>query len=472
MRIFETSTPLDISRQFVDTHLLKNPTAWSGLLLWSEGDSNRLTAILERNPPLTELAEYVKTSTATIKPTMCVKIIEYGKHQLLQEFVKSIQINPPQYHHNPHWLFSRFPNAYAPTVRRTLAKYTNEVLAEKDGEMLMVKSFHYNLDAISDAVLHTPRSLEQTKRVVLEIAKAINNDKRDFPSVRKNLNKIVNQLSEEHTQQLNDYMNFAKVDLKLALTSKSKPQSIIAPEVIIKTVEAEIPKLDAWQISQMWKKSRLDDTTVKILIHNTKPDAKDYMQRTLLERVVLQGLTTSFEAAVNAGGNLKHKDYRGANLAHKACHSKRKAMLKMVMDAGVNPWEPDGRGMVCLHKIALESPNMIQMLLAHPEANPNAVDETGSTALFYLFPIQSTWAQKVVALKSVNTLLELGVDPNIRNKMGQTFLDIARSRSSTSANTTLTKMLEETVDRFQNYKLAVTLDDIVGSPATASRKKM
>ena len=145
----------------------------------------------------------------------------------------------------------------------------------------------------------------------------------------------------------------------------------------------------------------------------------------------------------------------------------------MVIDAGVNPWSADQYGRTTLHDIVLSCPNMIEMLMKHPLANPNAVDKQGATALFHLFPFVSNWDKKVVALKSVNTLLQYGVDPNIRDQSGQTFLDVARSRSNNANSRALIAILEETVARFQNYTVAVALDNAVGSASHASaRKKM
>lgn len=474
MRTFETSNSLDIAQRYVDAQLSNTANAWPGLFSWCKGDSDRLQAILHRKPPLTDLAEYLKTHTP-IKPTMALKIIDYGKSPLLDEFVHIIKTKIDENHFNPTWLFARFPCASSPTVRRTLVKYTSEALASHNGELLMLKSLYaYNADWISEITLNTPRTIEQTQQAVVEIARELNkpiNSWRGYPIARKNLTKIIAQLSVEEKNNLFDYAQKIGVDVALAIEEKEKVVSTV--QAPVEKQPKPIPKLDLWNVQRVLNKNRLTDEDVIAIIHNSAPTLKDRNNRTLLERVVLQGLTTSFDQAVKAGGNLQITDHRGENLAHKAGQSKRKAMLKMVMEAGVNPWSPDQHGRTTLHNIVLSSPNMIDMLMKHPSANPNAVDKQGATALFHLFTYMSDWNKKVVALKSVNTLLEYGVDPNIRDQAGQTFLDMARSRSNNANSRALLEVLEETVARFQNYKVALALDEVVGEvSSTPTRKKM
>ena len=474
MRTFETSSSCDIARQYVNTQLSNTTNAWSGLFSWCKGDSDRLQAILERKPPLKELAEYLKTHTP-IKPTMAVKIIDYGKSDLLDEFIHNIKTNIDENHFNPTWLFARFPCASSPTVRRMLVKYTSEALASHNGELLMRKSMYgYNIDWISEIVLNTPRTFEQTQHTVVEIAREVNkpqNSWRRSPIARKNMAKMIDQLSVEEKNNLFDHAQKMEVDVAAAIEEKERAVSSIKSPV--EKQPKPIPKLDLWNVQRVLNKPRLTDDDVDAIIHNSTPTLKDRNNRTLLERVVLQGLTASFDKVVKAGGNLHITDHRGENLAHKAGHSKRKGMLQLVIDAGVDPWSPDHYGRTTLHNIVLSSPNMIDMLMQHPSANPNTVDKQGATALFHLFPHMSDWNKKVVALKSVNTLLEYGVDPNIRDQAGQTFLDVARSRSNNANSRALLAVLDETVARFQNYKVALALDEVVGDVSSSpARKKM
>lgn len=473
MRTFEKSHPRDIARQYVDTQLLNTANAWPGLFSWCEGDNDRLQAILECKPPFKELAQYLKEYTS-VKPTMAVKIIEYGKSALLEAFVHGIKTDIKQNHFNPTWLFERFPCASSPSVRRLLVKYSSEAVASHNGQLLMLPSLrYYNADWISEIALKTPRTVEQTQHVVIEIARVLNNPQSmgKMSSARKNLTTMIEQLSVEQKQQLLAHAQTLNVDVALAIQDKPAPTPIVQP--IAEKIPPSIPKLDLWGVQQILNKPRLSDAMVDVIIHNSAPTLKDRSNCTLLERVVVQGLTTSFDKAVKAGGNLQITDHRGQNLAHKAGQSKRKGMLQMVIDAGVNPWSADQYGRTTLHNIVLSSPNMIEMLMKHPLADPNAVDKQGATALFHLFPFVSNWDKKVVALKSVNTLLQYGVDPNIRDQSGQTFLDVARSRSNNANSRALIAILEETVARFQNYTVAVALDNAVGSASHASaRKKM
>lgn len=476
MRTFETATELDVARKYVQSQVLNTPVLWRELLMWSEGKSERLKAIVEHQPPVNSLATYLKDFTyLNIKPTMMVKIIEYGKSQLLEEFVKCLQSAPNLSHHNPTWLFANFPLASTPTVRRALVKYTSEAIASSNNQLLMVPSLYaHNLEWVSEIALNTPRTFEQTQDVVLEIARAINKYAEKMWSLsgaRTNLNKILNQLSDDEKQSAISHAQSVNVDVLSAIAQKEitpsnpKPAPILQPSPVV-------PKLDLYQVRALFNKPYLSDTIVDVIIHNSTAKLKDNRNRTLLERIVLQGLVSSFDKAVTAGGDLKQTDLRGENLAHKAGHSKRKKMLEKVIDAGVNPWAPDQYGHTTLHKIALSCPNMIEILCKHPLANPNAVDHSGSTALFYLFPQMGNWDKKVTALKSVNILLKMGVDPNIRNKQGQTFLDVARSRFNTPNNQALIKTLEETLVRFQSYKLAVALDEVVGDPAVQPKRRM
>lgn len=478
MRTFETATELDIAREYVQAQMLSSPVFWLGILLWSEGKTERLKAILECNPPTKEIATYFKKYPyLNIKPTMMVKIIEYGKSDLLNDFVDCLKQNPNSNHHNPTWLFANFPAASTPTVRRALVKYTSEAIACSNNQLLMVSSLYaHNLDWVSEIALSTPRTFEQTQEVVVEIARAVKKHEKLQKSLRlfvtcKNLKKMLEQLSEEQKQKILTHAQNLNVDLHAVIAQKE----ITTTKKIKTSVEKYtpiIPKLELFKVQEILSRPRLDDAVVDVIIHNSTPQLKDNRNRTLLERIVLQGLVSSFDKAVKAGGDVNQTDLRGENLAHKAGHSKRKKMLEMVIEAGVNPWAQDQYGYTTLHKIALSSPNMIEILCKHPLANPNAVDNTGSTALFYLFPQVANWDKKVLALKSVNILLKMGVDPNIQNKQGQTFLDVARSRFNTPDNRALVTTLEETVVRFQNYKLALALDEVVGEPIPQSKRRL
>lgn len=477
-RTFESATEIDIARKYVEDQALNGPLSWKALLLWTEGKSERLKAVLEHNPPLSFLAGYLQGGRySDIKPTMLVRIIEYGKSDLLEYFVKRLQQSSQSENHNPSWLFSNFPSASTPTVRRTLVKYTSEAVASSNGQLLMVPSLHaHNLDWISEIALNTPRTFEQTQDVVLEIARAAKKHEKlqknlHLSVARNNLKIMFEQLSDEQKQKILNHTQSVNVNLLACIEQK---QTISAPTKVTPISQATpvAPELDLYQVRAMFNKPRLSDTMVDAIIHNSTPKLKDNRNRTLLERIVLQGLVSSFDKAVKAGGDVFQTNVRGENLAHKAGHSKRKKMLEVVIEAGVNPWAPDQYGHTTLHKIALSSPNMIEILCKHPLANPNAVDNTGSTALFYLFPQIANWDKRVLALKSVNILLKMGVDPNIRNKQGQTFLDVARSRFKTPDSKALVTTLEETVVRFQNYKLAVALDDVVGEPISQNKKRM
>lgn len=471
MRTFEALTSLDTARNYVNTHLSTSPNAWDLLLIWSEGNAERLQAIVERGPPLQTLAAYLKLKSSSftpLKPTVLVKMIEYGKSELLDEFIKLIEDDTNSNHYNPHWLFARFPCGSTPTVRRCLVKYTSEAVASANGKLLMLPSLNpRNADWISEVALKTPKTFEQTQDVVLAIAQVIKENAHQSVAL-KNITAMLQQVSAEQRQHIIQQGKTRGVDLTV---SKQK-QTFIAVHPQPTVAAKSVPTLDLWNVQQLLNKPRLSGDMVAAIIHNSTPTLKDKQNRTLLERVVLQGLTTSFDKAVKAGGNVHKIDTRGENLAHKAGHSKRKKMLEMVIDAGVNPWVGNQRGQTVLHHIALSCPNMIEVLMKHPNANPNAVDNYGNTALFYLFPVLSNWDKKMTALKSVNILLQAGTDPNLRNKMGQTFLDVVRSRSNTSESRALISTLEETVLRFQNYKLAVAINEVVGEPTTQTKKKM
>ena len=346
-------------------------------------------------------------------------------------------------------------------------KYTSEAVASVNGKLLMAPSLSpYTVDWISEISLKTPRTFEQTKDIVIAIAQVNKNGLQS--AALKNINAMLQEVTEEQRQDILQHAN----NLGLDLTTVKQKQTSVAVAQPLAVQPKSIPTLDPWNVRQLLNKPRLNDDMVDSIVHNSTPQLVDKQYRTLLERVVLQGLTTSFEKVVKAGGNLQKVDMRGENLAHKAGRSKRKKMLEMVIDAGVDPWSKDQRGETVLHQIVLSCPNMIDVLMKHPNANPNAVDNYGNTALFCLFPPFSSWEKKMTALKSVNILLQAGVDANIRNKMGATFLDVARSRAKNSEGQALISALEETVTRFQSYKLAVALDEVVGESTAHNKKKM
>ena len=124
-----------------------------------------------------------------------------------------------------------------------------------------------------------------------------------------------------------------------------------------------------------------------------------------LHRAVIAGKIDA-KKYLAGGGNLNF-NFQGSSLLHKAVAKENEALIKFLLQRGVNINQKDRNGYVPLQGAG--NKKIAEYLLSHG-ANVNFQDNQGNT------PLHSLASKKEV----VELLLAKGADPNIRNKKGET----------------------------------------------------
>ena len=485
MREFIQSTPLDLARNYVNKMVAQN-TAWNGVFHWANSDPVRLQAVLEKRPPVKDIAERL-TNWTHLPLGVLVKTIEYGQKDLMDAFVAHLKSSSESY---SSWIFQRFPHARTPTIRRALVRYTSDALKKKDGAFCFEKVLmSHSADWISEIVARTPYAPATPEALCVLLAFLHNCntiEAKTRATAQKNCAGLLSSLSSADQEIVqtqcralgfepsNIFKKFPSAPTQLKEESKEGLSAPDAPPPAPSVPSVLCSAADAKQL--FYANTAPLKTIVKcVLPHLTakknEPSKMYYTHRNrcgrnIIEEIVHKGCAESLKKIIELNIPLDGKDHSGQNLAYKAASKGRVGLLKILIDAGVDPWEPDNNGYTAFHVCALSYPNVLKVLVQHPSANPNVVNKSGETALFCLFPFWTQWKNCTNALKAVNLLLQLGVDLDRTNTKGETFLDVARARCKSAEAQALYTMVEDTVARFKSHKLALVLDEAVDQKAS------
>jgi ankyrin repeat protein len=135
---------------------------------------------------------------------------------------------------------------------------------------------------------------------------------------------------------------------------------------------------------------------------------------------------------------------RNGGPLHLACQVKSISIVKLLLNAGVDPNTPDDDLWSPLHTAcSAGDPSIVEYLLQNG-AKPNATTKLGVTPLH-------TAAHNGIA-KVVEILLKHGANPNIKKKTGQTPLTVAKAMEhEEAANLIQTHIIRQTVLRIARH---------------------
>lgn len=116
-------------------------------------------------------------------------------------------------------------------------------------------------------------------------------------------------------------------------------------------------------------------------------------------------------------------------------HHPRENIVGLLLEAGVNPNDPDEQENSPLHLAAIAGNTSIVQLLLDAGANPNVVNWGGFTPLHYAANLGHDFI--------VQLLLAAGADPRLKNVVGKTPAQVARTPELVSLLTEAMMSLEE-----------------------------
>jgi ankyrin repeat protein len=127
----------------------------------------------------------------------------------------------------------------------------------------------------------------------------------------------------------------------------------------------------------------------------------------------------ALEALIDHGANINMTDDEGLTPLHQALKMGKKGNMQAVgklLDHGADVNRSDARGKSPLHTaVTQENSGAMTLLLNHPELNPNAIDQNGSTALHDLWFVDTGSKKRITA----SLLKPPLANPQVQNTNGE-----------------------------------------------------
>lgn len=168
-------------------------------------------------------------------------------------------------------------------------------------------------------------------------------------------------------------------------------------------------------------------------------DAKNKYDRTPLFSAVKSGFRKGVEKLVHAGANINFCDKNGlAPLFCAACDADE-CMPGLLVSLGAKVQIRGKNNRTLLHRAAkAASEDCIKFFIAHG-VNVHDVDDFGNTALHTAIEYYNNHDKQFI-YETITVLIAAGVDPNIKNKNGETATCIAMKKNNRSACNAITQI--------------------------------
>lgn len=151
--------------------------------------------------------------------------------------------------------------------------------------------------------------------------------------------------------------------------------------------------------------------------------------QTPLMQAVSMGMVDSVRVLIQAGANPNRLSRDGWSVVHTMAdmishEEEEEEIVRMLLEAGADVDIRDSTGTTPLMEMAREATAKRMARLLQAGANPNTVNDSGWTALFFAVSLLNDVRAKV------ELLLAYGVDARIRDTKGLTALDVACHQNS------------------------------------------
>ena len=174
----------------------------------------------------------------------------------------------------------------------------------------------------------------------------------------------------------------------------------------------------------LWDKRPSQDAVARLLAAGVDPNATRPEQgQTTLHYIATHEDPAVVNLLINAGARVNASDRYGLTPLHAAAFGASVAVVRTLLDAGADAQALDSRARTSLHYAvsADRPPETIQALL-RGGSDPNAPDGGGNTALH----LAAYWTTHVDVVRA---LQQAGARSDLRNKLGQTPAEMARTRA-------------------------------------------
>lgn len=191
---------------------------------------------------------------------------------------------------------------------------------------------------------------------------------------------------------------------------------------------------------------------------------------TPLMAAVQQGHATLAEALLTAGANVNYRNKHGRTPLHAAASGEKSTFVRLLLENGADPDAADNNGFTPLMSAAYGGDTATMKELLDGGASVDLCDATGATALMSALDDEDIQYMRehlepedpdetydgneekmldlvYAKLDAVSLLMERGADAKIRNKEGETALEMASRLGNSEAVETMEKALTERLRR-------------------------
>lgn len=280
------------------------------------------------------------------------------------------------------------------------------------------------------------------------------------------IRSLVNKLPIEHRSELLKTPPYTNGSWETVLEKTSKPKGMPPSQEVAKT-----PAACTIAEAKILRNKRLTRSSVTaILSSELDIEWENNQELTLLQQVVLEGLVGAVPAVLAQKPNL-HVRSRAektsvCNMASSLPNSK---ILKLLLDAGANPWLKNTYGNNAL-QCAIHNLNesAVRVLTQHPQ-----FDADNCSYALYLAQCRTSvsgWDVKV--LNVFNTLVQAGTNMQWTNEGYLSFVDLLLKKAPYNYHHVI-PTIQKAMDDLTSYKQAIAIEQHIAAPTqTVKTRKM
>ena len=421
-------------------------------ILQNTDNLGRLKVVLQHNPPLSAIAEFFAGCVLPTQAPQALLILDTYKHKLMDELRRT-----------PRLAQVSGLGALDPMLawdvwnlhKDLWRKYTTYggVLLEEGRPITSLKILLLdNLPALIDVIPTAHLSCEQTKQLLREVCA---NYEKSLPhSGRKNLNNL-SRCAKTLLRTL------PKKERDTVLSAPPYPEGtwddLLTKEPLVKSVSKPVgvaPVACSSEEAQQLRKATLSRAHIQRVVASSL--SVEFIGKngwTLLQQVVAEKHFSSLPLVLSQKPNMNVRTAGGDTVCHRAAPAEPRA-LKMLLEAGANPWLKNDNGEDALN-VALKWLNAknVRILLNHPEFDPT--NPYYMVELMSVTPFIKNYEEKMIEV--FNLLVEKNVSMDWSNAEYPNCLELLK-RNTLYGTTHLVAVFTRVWDQVLAHKQALTLE--------------